>query len=207
MSLGQHKRLKVAELKTHHRNPRKGDVDAIAGSLRANDQYRPIVVNKGTHTGRKNEVLAGNHTLMAARQLAETDSKWDQIDVWLIDVDDDQATRIVLADNRTSDLGTYDDKELFALLRDIDDLSGTAYVEDDLEYLKSFLDTQEAYEPPASTSKTEADGSPLRDPYEYSDDDDEPLDGDDTPFSTFDETISTDYRCPSCHYEWSGKPR
>lgn len=26
-------------------------------------------------------------------------------------------------------------------------------------------------------------------------------------FQTFDEDIATDYQCPSCHYEWSGKPR
>lgn len=82
MSLGEHARLPVGELRTFHKNPRKGDVEAIAGSLRVNNQYRPIVVNRGTHTGRPNEVLAGNHTLMAARSLAENDEAWNEIDAW-----------------------------------------------------------------------------------------------------------------------------
>lgn len=42
----------VDELAGYHRNPRRGDVDAIARSLAVNGQYRPIVVNIGTHTGR-----------------------------------------------------------------------------------------------------------------------------------------------------------
>ncbi|MDX3097732.1 hypothetical protein PV417_24845 [Streptomyces sp. ME19-03-3] len=43
----------------NHPNPRTGDVDAIAESLRVNGRYKAIVVNRGTHTGRPNEVLAG----------------------------------------------------------------------------------------------------------------------------------------------------
>ncbi|WP_233717036.1 hypothetical protein [Mycolicibacterium vinylchloridicum] len=44
-------------------------MDAIAESLsQSYGQYRTIVVNKGTLTGRPNEVLAGDHTLMAASQ-------------------------------------------------------------------------------------------------------------------------------------------
>ena len=133
MSLGKHARLPVGDLRTFHKNPRRGDVEAIAGSLRVNNQYRPIVVNLGTHTGRKNEVLAGNHTLMAARQLAEEDAAWGEVDAWVIDVDDDQASRIVLADNRTADLGSYDDDALVELLSQVaDDLDGTGFTQDDL---------------------------------------------------------------------------
>jgi hypothetical protein len=39
------------ELNTYHRNPRRGDTTAIAASLQANSQYRPIVVNIGSVTG------------------------------------------------------------------------------------------------------------------------------------------------------------
>lgn len=49
------------DLALYHKNPNVGDVDAIAGSLLVNRQYRPVVVNRGTHTGRPMEVLAGNH--------------------------------------------------------------------------------------------------------------------------------------------------
>lgn len=120
----------VSELRTYHQNPRQGDVKAIRESLRVNGQYRPIVVNRGTHTGRANEVLAGNHTLMAAR-----DEGWTNIAVCWIDVDDDQATRIVLADNRTADLGDYDQQSLADLLDGLPTLEGTGYTDDDLATL------------------------------------------------------------------------
>ena len=142
MSLGEHARLPVGELRTFHKNPRKGDVEAIAGSLRVNQQYRPIVVNRGTHTGRPNEVLAGNHTLMAARSLAEEDKAWNEIDAWVIDVDDDQASRIVLADNRTADLGSYNDHALLGLLEQLDgDLEGTGFDDHDVQSLEADLES------------------------------------------------------------------
>jgi len=45
---GQATTLKVAQLRTYRNNPRRGMVDAIAGSLERNGQYKPIVVNAGT---------------------------------------------------------------------------------------------------------------------------------------------------------------
>jgi ParB-like chromosome segregation protein Spo0J len=127
--------VKVSELRTFHRNPRQGDVAAIQRFLRVNGQYRPIVVNKGTHTGRKNEVLAGNHTLMASREegLAEVAVVW-------VDVDDDQCTRIVAADNRTADLGSYDERLLAEMLGDLPDLDGTGYDPGDLDALIALLE-------------------------------------------------------------------
>lgn len=124
----------VAGLHTYHRNPRQGDVSAIQKSLVVNGQYRPLVVNRGTHTGRPDEVLAGNHTLMAAR-----DAGWADLAVCWVDVDDDHAARIVAADNRTADLGGYDERLLAELLGDLPDLAGTGYTEDDLHRLVSDL--------------------------------------------------------------------
>lgn len=112
----------VGELQHYRRNPRRGDVDAIADSLQAHGQYRPVVVNRRT-----NEVLAGNHTLQAARQLG-----WDEIAATYVDVDDDEAARIVLVDNRSNDIAGYDDSELLALLEDLPTLDGTGYDEDAL---------------------------------------------------------------------------
>lgn len=121
----------VVSLRTYYRNARQGDVGQISISLRVNGQYRPIVVNRGTHTGRPNEVLAGNHTLMGARELG-----WPTIAAVYVDVDDDAATRIVLADNRTADLGTYDDRALTVMLRDLGgELEGTGFGGDDLDDL------------------------------------------------------------------------
>jgi DNA modification methylase len=112
----------VDALSTFEGNPRRGDVDAIAASLRSNGQYKPIVVNRGSQTGRANEVLAGNHTLLAARGL-----DWPTIEVAFVDVDTAGARAIVAADNRTSDLGSYDQQALFELLDSLDTLDGTGY--------------------------------------------------------------------------------
>lgn len=91
--IGTPTRIKLDNLNPHHNNPRRGNVQAIADSLRVNGQFRPIVVNKGTHTGRPNEVLAGNHTLLAALHLDGTPDAIDALDCYVVDVDDDRATR------------------------------------------------------------------------------------------------------------------
>jgi len=130
----------IDELHNYHRNPRTGNVDAIKTSMQVNGVFRPIIVNRGTHTGREMEVLAGNHSLKAMRELAEEtgDDKWLKVDCWVVDVDDDRASRIVLADNRTADLGGYDNERLIELLTELDyDLDGTGYDYDDLEMLKN----------------------------------------------------------------------
>lgn len=131
--------LPIIQLNTYHKNPRRGDINAIAGSLVANGQFRPIVVNKGTYTGRPYEILAGNHTYLAHQHLAEThpdDPQWQHIDTYLVDVDDNRAAKIVLADNRTADLGSYDNDSLLQLLESVDDdLDGTGYDFDDLSAL------------------------------------------------------------------------
>lgn len=124
----------VGDLRTYYRNPRQGDTVVIAGSLRENGQYKTITVNRGTHTGRPNEVLCGNHTLIAARDIG-----LEVIDVAYIDVDNDQAARIVAIDNRASDLATYDDRLLLELLADLPDLDGTGYEPGDLAALEALL--------------------------------------------------------------------
>lgn len=103
----------VSSLQPHPRNPRQGDVGAISESLKAHGQYRPIVAQRST-----GYILAGNHTHKAAQALG-----WSEIAVTYLDVSDDQAVRIMLADNRTNDLATYDDAALADLLRE---LTGTA---------------------------------------------------------------------------------
>lgn len=108
----------LADLRPYPRNPRHGDTDAIAASLRVNGQFRPIVVRQSDHT-----ILAGNHTYAAALSLG-----WTEIAATFVDVDDEQAARIVLVDNRTNDLALgYDDNLLLSLLQDLPDLEGTGY--------------------------------------------------------------------------------
>ena len=122
---------RLADLRPYHANPRRGDVAQIARSLSRTGQYRPIVVNAGTKTGRYREVLAGNHTLAAAQKLG-----WSHLAGSVVDVDDDTAARIVAADNRTAELGGYDDAALLALLESVaaaeQGLEGTGYSDADL---------------------------------------------------------------------------
>lgn len=132
-----------AELNTFHRNPRKGDVKAIAASLKAHDQYKPITVNLGTATGRPNEVLAGNHTLMAIRDLAETypeDPRWAGVLVHWINVDDDRCNRIVAADNQTAQLGGFDAEELLALIDGIEDIASMGFTDTDIADLNAIVE-------------------------------------------------------------------
>lgn len=53
----------------------------------------------------------------------------------MVDVDEDTARSIVLADNRLADLGEYDSTDLHALLSSLDSLSGTGYLQSDLDAL------------------------------------------------------------------------
>lgn len=144
-NIGTPERVPLTDLNLYHKNPRVGDTQAIKGSIVANGIFRPVVVNKGTYTDKPNEILAGNHTVKAIRELAEEhpeDARWQHVDVWMVDVDSERAARIVLADNRTADLGSYDNEELLSLLDMMDgDLDGTGYDADDLEDLNQIIDS------------------------------------------------------------------
>jgi len=105
----------VGKLTRHPKNPRQGDVGAIHQSIAANGFYGAIVAQKST-----GHVLAGNHRLEAAKQ-----SGADAVPVIWVDVDDATALRILLADNRTNDLASYDDRALAELLQGILAVTGT----------------------------------------------------------------------------------
>lgn len=117
----------------HPRNVRQGDVGAISQSLKAHGQYRPITYQKST--GR---ILAGNHTWKAAKALG-----WKNIVASAVVCDDDEAIRILIADNRTSDLADYDDAGLAELLKELADtttgLEGTLFDGDALDQLLNDL--------------------------------------------------------------------
>ncbi len=123
--------VEVDRLKRFHKNPRRGDVDKIADSLKNNGQFRPLVVNLGEKTGRYNEVLAGNHTFEAAVQKLG----WTKMLVSWVDVDDQAARKINLADNKTADDGSYDTGMLAELLHGLDEITGTGYNESEVEKL------------------------------------------------------------------------
>lgn len=122
----------IMELREFPNNPRRGDVELLVESLGYHGQYRPIVANRRT-----SEVLAGWHTLKAARKLG-----WQMIAVTWVDVDPITAKRIVLADNRLTDLANYDDTALLDLLMMLENLEGTGFNHDDLLKLESIVTGQ-----------------------------------------------------------------
>lgn len=123
-------KVPIAGLTPYGDNPRRGNTSVIVESLSRHGQYRPIVVRAKTF-----EVLAGNHTLAAAKELG-----WTEIAATFVDVSDDEAARIVLVDNRAADLGSYDDEVLANLLTGLDDLQGTGYDAEDLAALVALQD-------------------------------------------------------------------
>jgi hypothetical protein len=126
----QHLIVDIDSVQAHEKNVRQGDIGAISESLKAHGQYRPIVVDRRT-----NKILAGNHTWKAAKALG-----WKQISVGFVETkDDNEALRILLADNKANDLATYDETELIGLLKEIADTSegllGTLFDGNDLDDL------------------------------------------------------------------------
>tara|TARA_Y100000004_G_scaffold173473_1_gene211380 strand:- start:6086 stop:7354 length:1269 start_codon:yes stop_codon:yes gene_type:complete len=132
-------RVALDDLVEYPDNPREGDIGAIMESILENGQYRPLIVN-----ARNNRILAGNHTYKALKELSETEAF-----VTFVDVDELQEKKIVLADNRTSELATFNNFELSKMLTQLaeeDELKGTGYDLDDLDSmikeLSSPLDLQ-----------------------------------------------------------------
>lgn len=82
------------------------NLQAICDSLQAFGQQKPIVV---TQQGR---ILAGNGTYQAAQQLGWT-HLWAQVSP----LEGDRATAYALADNRTTDLSTWNEQMLADTLR------------------------------------------------------------------------------------------
>jgi DNA modification methylase len=134
----------IDTLKPLEGNPRKGDVQAVMRSYDRFGQRKPIVaLRDGT-------VIAGNHQLKAARELG-----WTEIAVVFVEDDEQTAQAFALADNRTADLGTYDNEALADMLKavsiDPELLSATGYDADDLAGL---LDSIEP--PPTMTGDLDA---------------------------------------------------
>jgi hypothetical protein len=106
---------KVSELEYMNSNPRVHDgrsVSAIGESLRTFKQTKPVVLASDAKT-----VIAGNGTLEAARAL-----KWEWIAAVVSQMvpGSDEARAYAIADNRTTDLSTFDFDIVGATLKSID---------------------------------------------------------------------------------------
>lgn len=106
-------------------NAKRHDLDLIRESLRLHGQYRPAVVQAST-----GYVIVGNGMLAAAKA-----EGWTELARVVKDYDDEAARRLVLLDNRSTELGGYDTTALLALLDDLPTLETTGYTDDDLSDL------------------------------------------------------------------------
>lgn len=137
----------VAELRRHPRNAKRGATDTIRRSISDLGFYGAVIAQ--TSTG---YVLAGNHRLeAAAAEGAET------LPVFWVDVDEETATKILLVDNRSGELGTTDSAALLELLRSIDPeaMPVVGYTADDVDAL-----LREVGPPPQLEPQYEDDDAP-----------------------------------------------
>jgi hypothetical protein len=123
-------------------NPRQGDVGAIVESLRRFGQQKPVVVQESSRY-----IVAGNHLWHAAKALG-----WSEIAANVVSMDDRTAEAYLLADNRTSELGSYDDDLLGEFLRKVaqeSNLQGTGYDGEDVDDFLKGLERANAGKVPA----------------------------------------------------------
>jgi hypothetical protein len=147
-------------------NARRGNVERILDSLRANGQYKPLTVRR---QGETLTILAGNHTYLAL--LRHEESGRDACQDWelandrpcqlcinvdsddptalahLIECDDDTAKRINLVDNKSADDGTYDDEAVAAILGSLEGgVVGTGYSDDEADSILARFEEEEVVE-------------------------------------------------------------
>ncbi|MBZ9715508.1 DNA modification methylase [Deinococcus multiflagellatus] len=121
------------QLRPHPENPNQGHPEAIAQSIRLSGWWGTVTAQR--NTGR---ILVGEHRWKGARLAGLT-----HVPVFWVDVDDDQARVILLADNRYAELATRDPDALRALLEQVQragQLEGTGYSRADLQALIAELD-------------------------------------------------------------------
>lgn len=180
----------IAEVMQHPENARRGDVDVVAASLVEHGQYRPAVVQAST-----GYVCVGNHMLQAAERLG-----WTHIAAIKRDLTDEQARRLRVVDNRSHDLGDYDQEKLLAELEGIrqDAAAAAADLPTDeaMEAASGALFAvgfdQLAFDGLIAAVRGRPTGDPKTPPGEFAD----PEAG-----------MTTDFCCPQCGYEWSGQAK
>lgn len=94
----------IASLRSQTKNARKHsqrNLDAIAASLTAFGQRKPLVGRR--HADGTIEIVAGNGTLAAAKQLG-----WTEIAVSVQQLTDAEARAYAIADNRSAELAEWD---------------------------------------------------------------------------------------------------
>lgn len=121
----------ITDLSPHPLNPNNGDVEAIIISITENGYYpAPIVAHKDTK-----EIVVGNHRYAALMEMGS-----EVAPVLWVDTDTVEAIRIMLVDNRSSDLRRYDlgqQRQVLEILERAGKLAGSGYSQDYLDKLRA----------------------------------------------------------------------
>lgn len=96
----------IDSIHPHPNNPRRGNVELIRESIRHNGFTAPLLVQLS-----RRRILAGEHRWRAAQA-----EDMPEVPVVWLDVDDDHAIRVLLADNKTADDAEYDPGSLAEVL-------------------------------------------------------------------------------------------
>jgi hypothetical protein len=118
----QIERVPLLELRPNPRNPNKHSEDQInrlMSALRRDGQTRPLLARRANQM-----LIAGHGVHTAARRLG-----WAEIGVVFLDVEQKDADRIMLSDDRLAALSELDHRRVADLLNDIDagDWMATGY--------------------------------------------------------------------------------
>ena len=129
----------IDNLAHHPENPREGDIGAIVTSIKKNGWFGVVVAQKSS-----GYILAGNHRIEAAKICGIK-----EVPVYWVDCDNERARAILLADNKTADLASWNDHTLLELLQEADAndyLLDTAFDQVDIQKLLQKLNSNEGDE-------------------------------------------------------------
>lgn len=162
--------VEPTDLQPYPGNAKLHDGPALLESVETNGQFRAVLARRLPDGGL--QLLAGHGTTDAIKDVG------GPVRVEVVEADDDEARRIVLADNALGARAGYDEQALLALLDDANahgGFAGTGYDEDLYKELLDKVGSENPFEGPSE-------------------------------FKDFDEdTIDTEHECPKCGYAWSGK--
>ena len=138
----------IDELQPHPKNPNRGDLDVIGGSLDENDFFGSVLVQASSGL-----IIAGEHRWRGQKARGK-----QHIPAMFLDVDDARALRIMLVDNRAAEMAYRDPDDLASILADLNErdsgLNGTGYTSTDLDDLLA------AIEAPSLDELAEDSGTP-----------------------------------------------
>ena len=123
-------KLNPNNVKTHY----KRSIDSLKKSILEFQQYMPIVVNK-----RDNIILVGNGTYQALKQL-----KYKTVKVIYVDLDELQASKLEILDNRTSQLSEINQQIVEKIFYELNEnlIKITGYTSDEVNKIMNELTQQ-----------------------------------------------------------------